>query len=322
MSGKKPISIDLRQLEYFVALADVGTISGAASRLGITQPSLSEALAKLENQLDIQLVVRGARGTNLTEAGAALAKYGHDILKGIDLALEEVRHLGGEARGLVSVGLIQGIAMLLSVPLTETVQIELPLVKLRLSEGASGHVLEWLASGKIDLAIIGHGRDDHDLESRPLLEEELFLISAPDNWPPPGSTIAPGQPIEFKDLKDLPLVLPAPQHGLREFVERFARSNSIQINVTVEMDSLRQIATLVSRASAYSIMSHASVMNEVSKGELVIVPIIKPVMRRTAHIIRKRSRPVTRASASVERLISVILKEMIKRYGLSAKLAD
>ena len=95
-------------------------------------------------QLDVQLVVRGARGTNLTEAEAALAKYGHEILKDIDVTLEEVRHLGGEARGLASVGLIQGIAMLLSVPLVETVQIELPLVKLRLSEGASGHVLEWL----------------------------------------------------------------------------------------------------------------------------------------------------------------------------------
>lgn len=322
MSVRKTISLDLRQLEYFVALADAGTISGAASRLGITQPSLSEALARLESQLDVSLVLRSARGTQLTEAGAALARHGRDILKSIDSTLEEVRHLGGDARGPVAIGLPQGIALLLSVPLAETVQLELPSVKLRISEGGSGHVLEWLASGQVDFAVLYHGHDYGEVDAQPLLEEELFLASAPDNWPPAGRTLPPGQPIEFKEIKGLPLVLPGVEHGLRDFIERFARSNAVQLDITVEMDSLRQIASLVSRASAYTIVPHAAVMNEVSRQELVLVPIVKPAMRRTAYIIRKRNRPITQASLSVQRLVSIILKEMITRYGLGAKLVE
>jgi LysR family nitrogen assimilation transcriptional regulator len=322
MGGKRKLSLDLRQLEYFVALADAETISGAASRLGITQPSLSEALTRLESQLDVLLVLRGAQGTHLTAAGAALANCGRDILKNVDVALEEVRHHGSETRGLVAVGLPQGMAHLLSIPLSETVQIELPTVRLRITEGASQDVLGWLASGQIDFAVVGQHNEDRGVEARPLLDEELFLVAASDNWPPAGKRLAPGEPIEFKELKGLPLVLPGIQNGPREFIERFAQSNAVQLDVVVEIDSQQQIARLISRSAVYSIMSHASVMSEVSKGELVIVPIVNPMLRQTAYLTRNRSRPVTRASTAVERLLSIILKEMIGRYRLRAELVE
>jgi LysR family nitrogen assimilation transcriptional regulator len=312
------ISLDLRQLEYFVALADTGTISSAASRIGIAQPSLSEALAKLEHQLDVQLVLRGARGTQLTEAGAVLARYGREILKNIDATLKRVRYEGGDERGPVAIGLPQGIATILSVPLAETVQVELPLVKLRISEGGSGHVLEWLASGQIDFAILYHGFDC-TFDAQALVEEELFLVSAVDNWPP-HKRIGLGQSIEFKDLKGLPLILPSPQHC--PLIRQFARSNSVQLDIKVEMDSIRQIASLVSRASAYTIMSHAAAIDHITTKQVLLVPITKPTIRLTAYIVRKRDRPVTRASLSVQRQIRVILREMITRHGLSAKLVD
>jgi len=321
MSRKKSISLDLRWLEYFVAVADAGSILGAAFRLGITQPSVSQAMARLESQLDVALLIRDVRGAALTEAGAALAKHGREILKSIDVALEETRYLGGDARGQVAVGLSHGIGHLLSIALAETVSIKLPSVKLRISEGASGDVLEWLASGQVDFAVLHHGHACGDFEAQALFEENLFVVSAPDNWPPPGETIVPGQAIELKDLKGVPLVLPSPQHNLREFVERAARSSSIQLNIAVEMNSLRQIAALVSRGSAYTIMPHSALMDEISNGALVLVPI-EPSMRRTAYLMRKRNRPVTRASSSVGKLVSVILKDMLERRGLRTKLVQ
>ncbi len=181
MSRKKSISLDLRWLEYFVAVADAGSILGAAFRLGITQPPVSEAMARLESQLDVALLIRDVRGAALTEAGAALAKHGREILKSIDVALEETRYLGGDARGQVAVGLSHGIGHLLSIALAETVSIELPSVKLRISEGASGDVLEWLASGQVDFAVLHHGHACGDFEAQALFEENLFVVSAPDN---------------------------------------------------------------------------------------------------------------------------------------------
>ncbi|MCY0149250.1 LysR family transcriptional regulator [Hoeflea sp. G2-23] len=323
MSKKnKHTSIDLRQLGYFVAIADTGTISSAAARIGISQPSLSEMLARMENQLEVKLVVRRVRGTQLTDAGLALAKFSRDILRSVDLALDEVRHIGGEARGPVAIGLPPSVALLLSVPLAETVWADLPLVKLRIVESMSGYVLEWIENEHIDFGVVYQGLDVGHLDSQPLLSEELFLVTAPDNWPNAeridGCAV---EPIEFEKLAELPLVIPSRQHGLREVIERYARAHNLTLNIVMEIDALRHIVAMVSRASAYTILSHAAVMDEVARGELILVPVAKPVMKRTASIVRKRGRPITAASLAVENLFFSILHELIQRHNLRAELA-
>jgi len=87
------------------------------------------------------------------------------------------------------------------------------------------------------------------------------------------------------------------------------------------MNSLRQIVALVSRGSAYTIMPHSALMDEISNGSLVLVPI-EPAMRWTAYLMRKRSRPVTRASSSAGKFVTVNLKDMLERCGLRAKLVQ
>ena len=120
--------ISLKQLFYFVALTEHGSISTAASALNMAQPSLSEGIAKLEKQLQIQLVVRGPRGVQVTEAGAALARHGSEISKSVERMIEEIRQISGEPRGPVSVALPPSLSILVSVPLIETANNEHPLI--------------------------------------------------------------------------------------------------------------------------------------------------------------------------------------------------
>ena len=319
-SARTPV-IELRQLSYFVAIADAGTISSAAGRLGISQPSLSDALSRIEALLGATLVIRSARGTQLTDAGHVLARYGRDILRSVETALAEVRLLGGEARGSVAVGLPPSVALLLSVPLAETVGNELPNVKLRLAESMSGYVLDWLKSDHIDLGVVYQGQDCSHLDARPLLIEELFLVAAPDYMP--GIEHRDGmacRPVEFCRLPEFPLILPSRSHGLRELLERFAKSQNVILDVVLEMDALRHIVTMVSRASACTILSHAAVMDEVLRGELILIPIAEPAISRTAYTVRRRGRPVSHASLAVETAIGSILQELIDRARLKATL--
>src|SRR5882672_5759847 len=88
------MAVELRQLRYFATMADGGSISAAATKLGISQPSLSEVVSRLEKELGVQLVVRTARGMQLTDAGVALARHARDVVRSVDIALDEVRHLG------------------------------------------------------------------------------------------------------------------------------------------------------------------------------------------------------------------------------------
>src|SRR5438105_2738274 len=98
-------ALSLKQLSYFLALVDHGSISAAANALNMAQPSLSENIAKLEKELDAQLAIRGARGVQMTEAGMALANRSREILKNVQDMVEEIRQISGVPRGPVSIGL-------------------------------------------------------------------------------------------------------------------------------------------------------------------------------------------------------------------------
>ncbi len=312
-------SVSFKQLTYFLALVDHGSISAAAHALGMAQPSLSENIAKLERLLDAQLAVRGVRGVQMTEAGMALAARGREILRSVEDMAEEIREISREPRGRVSIGLPPSLSILLSVPLLETVHNERPQIRLHIAEAMSGDILEWITSNRLDIGCVYEVSETTPCTYEPLLTEELFLVSAPDHWP--GKLDKNGvalEPIPAAKLADLPLVLTSHAHGARKLQEKFARSIGVQLNVTAEIDSLPHIVEMVGRASAYTILSHGAVIKQVAAGTLALVPIEEPTLRRTAYIARARTRPVTRAGVVVEEYIRTILREMIERYKLRA----
>jgi LysR family transcriptional regulator, nitrogen assimilation regulatory protein len=315
--------LDLRQLCYFLALAEHGSISAAAAALSMAQPSLSENIAKLESKLEVKLAIRGARGIQLTEAGMALAKRGGEIVSSVDSLVEEIRQLGGEPRGPVSVGIPPSLSILLSVPLLETIHSEHPLVRLHIAEAMSGDILDWINTDRVDVGCVYEVSDSGPYSFEPLLTEELFLVTAPDNWPGPiGPDGVALSPISASRLQELPLVLTSTTHGARKLQEKFSRSIGIRLNVVAEIDSLPHIVEMVSRASAYTLLSHGAVINQVASGSLALVPIEEPTIRRTAYIVRKRARPVTRASVIVEACVQSIVREMVHRYKLKAILPN
>jgi LysR family nitrogen assimilation transcriptional regulator len=313
--------LNLKQLSYFLALAEYGSVSAAASALNMSQPSLSENIAKLEKQLEVQLALRGSRGIQMTDAGMALAKRGGEIIKNVEDMIEEIRCLGEEPRGPVAIGLPPSLSILLSVPMVETIHTEHPEVRLHVAEAMSGDILEWIASDRLDLGCVYEAYDSAPYTFEPLLTEELFVVTAPDNWSGPiGADGIAIEPISATKLQELPLVLTSPTHGARKLQEKFARSIGIHLNVVAAIDSLPHIVEMVSRASAYSILSHGAVFRQVSEGKLALVRIQEPTIRRTAYIVRKRSRPVTRACATVEACVTSIIAELVDRYSINATL--
>ena len=146
--------MDIKQLRYFVAIAEEGSLSAAAGRIGIAQPSLSQHVKNLEQQLGIDLLARSPRGVALTQSGVLLLSHARRILAAVEQASEDVRASGLDPRGEVSFGLPSSVSMVLSVPLAETVRLELPEVRLRAIEAMSGFIQGWLEEGSIDLGIL------------------------------------------------------------------------------------------------------------------------------------------------------------------------
>ena len=313
--------LKFRQLSYFLTLAEYGSISAAANALNMAQPSLSENIAKLERQLDVQLAVRGSRGIQLTEAGTMLVERGAEILQSVDQLVEDLRMLSGEPRGPVSVGIPPSLSILLSVPLLETIHSEHENIRLHIAEAMSGDILDWLANERIDVGCVYEISDSSPYSFEPLLTEELFMVTAPDNW---GGEFGPDgiarDPIPAARLQEMPLVLTSPTHGARKLQEKFARASGFTFNVVAAIDSLPHIVEMVSRASAYSILSHGAVIKQVAEGTIGLVRIEEPTIRRTAYLVRKRSRPISRASTIVEDTIAIVIREMVDRYDIQASL--
>lgn len=316
-------SLDIRQLHYFRMIANEGSVSTAASALGLAQPTLSENLARLERRLDVQLVKRAGRGIQLTEAGKLLAQLSEPIVEATMAAVASTRQADSVPRGNIAIGLPPSLSMLLSVPLAETVQNEHPGIRLKITEALSGDIIEWIAAERIEFGCVYELPRDSDMIVRPLLVEKLFLVSAHDDRPEGVKMDDAGRAtISGAELGALPLVLPSASHGARKFVERFARSAGLNLNVSLEIDSLAQIIRMVSRASGHSILPHAAVIDEVASGALSLTEIVDPSISRTAYLVRKRSRAWTPASSLVEEAIEHIIAEMIARFQLDASLPD
>ena len=189
--------MDLKQLEYFVRVAELGSFTRASIALDIAQPALSRQVRLLEVELRQNLLVRNGRGATPTEAGKLLLEHARGILHQVDRAREELGRVRGALAGRVAIGLPPSLARVLTVPLTRAFRQQMPDAQLSISEGLSVTMQEWLVTGRLDIALLYHAQPAPEIELTPLQEEELLLIEprAPglaEEPPPPPVTLADG----------------------------------------------------------------------------------------------------------------------------------
>lgn len=310
--------MDSRQLGYFREIVECGSLTAAARRLGIAQPSLSQHVRNLEAHLGATLLMRTAKGVVPTEPGQVLYGFAVRVTDLLREAEGEVRNADAEPTGRVTFGLPASVSMALSVPLAETVRVELPRVQLCAIEAMSGHIKAWVAAGEIDIGLLYDREGLADCTSRLLLHERLHFYAAPDDWP---FDTAPGSPVPLAALDGLDMILPSPGHGLRLLVERAAAGVGVGLRVVVEMDSLQQIKTLVARGSGHTVLSPAAVHDLASIGALVGGPIVEPMLRRPVWLVRSARRPVSTASRALEAICVEVIEDLVTRRIWDAEFA-
>lgn len=302
--------MDLRQLRYFVAIAEEGSLSAAAQRVNVAQPSLSQHIIGVEKDLGVTLFNRSPRGMTLTQSGEILLAHARDILGAMDTAVEAVKQSGSEPQGDVTFGLPSSIAMVLSVPLAETVRLELPKVKFRAIDAMSGFIKTWLEDQSIDVGMLYDLHSVRHMNHIELMTEELHFFSAPDAWPFSSRV---GSPVKVSDIPKAELVLPSPHHGLRSMIDRLVKSEGVTLNVVTEMDGLGQIKTLVARGSGHTILAPAAAIDFVERGDLIMAPIIEPKLIRPVYLVRNPAKSMSRANQELERITLEVIKDLVSR---------
>src|SRR5438876_8975407 len=168
--------MDLKQLEYFVRVAELGSFTRAAVELDVAQPALSRQVRLLEVELRQTLLLRNGRGAVPTEAGKVLLEHGRGILHQVQRAKEDLGRLCGGLSGRVALGLPSSVARVLAVPLTRAFRDAMPEAKLSISEALSVGLQEGLTNGRLDIAVLYNAQPSREIDVTPLLEEDLLLV--------------------------------------------------------------------------------------------------------------------------------------------------
>ncbi len=299
--------MDLKQLRYFVAIVQCGSITRASALLNVAQPALSLHVRNMEADLGTPLLFRTPQGVRPTEAGAILLRNARAILAQVEHAQAEIRGSAAEPAGEVRLGLPSSISQILGVPLVLAARERYPKVGLRVAEAMSGYVLDWLRAGRVDLGLLYGLVEDRGLRSVSLLSEELVLFGpagAGDGFEDEGA-----RPLAA--VADRALVLPGPGHGLRDLLDARAAAEGARLAPRIEIDSYASIKTLVERGLGISVLPAHAVRAEVEAGRLRCWAFDPPLVR-TVYLALPTDRPLSHAARAVEDLCRATLADLVR----------
>lgn len=304
--------MDEVQLRNFLMIGRCASITEAADRLGIAQPSLSQQLLRLEDEFGTKLFRRTSRGVVATDAGRMLQEHAGTILQAMNRAREQVQVAERSPQGPVAIGVPATASLILGVPLLVAAKAMLPLVSVHLREATTGIIRRWLEEGRIELGILYDADAARHLARKVIARETLMLIGPAGAFGEVDAFGIATSPIAQSDLKSYSFILPSVSHGLRELIERQLHMENLSLPVTIEIDSLAHTKTLIALGLGYTLLPHAAVSVELSKGMLSAAHIEGLDLSRSVSFVRNPAQPLTRASIELEDLARQILREMIK----------
>ena len=316
---KYTFGMDLKQLEYFVRVAELGSFTRASIALGIAQPALSRQIRLLEVELRQSLLTRNGRGALPTEAGNLLLQHGRGILHQVDVAREELGAVRGALAGRVSIGLPPSLSRLITVPLIRAFRERLPQAHLTLTEGFSVLMAEGLRVGNLDMAVLYNAEHSPEVEMTTLHTQALVLISKKTSDKAAVGSSARQRTLQrpvitLAEVADLPLILPSRPNAFRILVE----GEMIAINrkpvITLEVDGLNAILSLVKEGIGHAVLPSYTLSNFDDPTSFKLRSIAAPRIMSELALVRSSRRPSTETQKTAIEVVKSVLTTAMKPY--------
>ena len=299
--------MNTRHVESLLQVVQLGSISQAAVASGLSQPVITRHIQALEARLKTRLLHRSGHGVVLTQAGERMLP--HLQLVRDHAARAEAETSGAGAR--MSIALPPTLIRVLAPPLTRAILAELPEAELRLIDAFSGTLAEWLAEGRIDLAILYGSGVSARVQAEPLITERLHLVTAPADGLPGSVTMA--------GLAAHRLILPSKAHGLRRTVEAYAAAQAgVQLRVHIEADSFAAMTELAAGGFGSTILPAASVSQDVRGGRLVVIPILDPPIERALFLATARHAELSPGTRRLLPIVRAVMRRLDADLAWSA----
>jgi len=300
--------MDLKQLEYFRHVAELGSFTRAASFLSVVQPALSRQVRQLEVELGQTLFERNGRGVVLTDAGSRLLEHTRGILTQVGRARQELEDQRNGDSGHFALGLPPTLGSSVTVPLVKAFAHSLPNARLATVEGLSAYILEWLNIGRVDCALVYNATASTSVDLQPLLEDQLFLIS-PLEANRADRALPVGDGITLSALADYPLIIPGRPHAMRMSVENALAGVGRKIRVVHEIECIPAVIDLVRQDHGFGVLPLNAVRSTPWAGEVRVLPIGNPPLKTSLSIATSAHRP---RSPLIRKAIEVI-RDIVRR---------
>ena len=295
--------MDVRQLRYFVGVVEAGSFTKAAARLNVAQSALSLHVRQLEEGFGTQLLIRDRTGVSVTASGAKLLKRARTILREIQLTEAELTNRATSPAGEVTIGIPSGAARVMIGELLATAREELPSISLKIVEGMTGPLEEWMGAGRFNLAVLYRTAESPGPTT--VLAREEFCLVVPPGEPPFEDTI------RLADLHAFPLAVPMRNNNVRRSVADVVAQHGCTLDVRFEVDSLSTIINIVMEGKAYSILTPSAIQKEVKQGQVRTVRIVDPVITRFVVLAVNPKDERSVAVSAVRTLIPKVVKKLI-----------
>jgi LysR family hydrogen peroxide-inducible transcriptional activator len=285
------IGLTMKHLRYFDALASHAHFGRAAEACAISQPALSLQMKELEALLGAPLIERGARQVRLTPLGEDFAARAREILRAVDELGDLARASAGPLSGRLRIGVIPTVAPYLLPRIIRDLAVRLPALDLHPREAVTGRLLDDLAQGRLDIAIVALPVSEPSLVEYPLFEEEFVLVRPAEDA---------GLPVPDRDsLRTMRLLLLEEGHCFRDQALSFCKLSPSVARAVMEGSSLSTLVQMVGAGIGVTLIPRMAVAIETQSAPVSIVRLPPPRPSRTIGMVWRRSNPLAEPLARI-----------------------
>ncbi|MCV2890249.1 LysR substrate-binding domain-containing protein [Ruegeria aquimaris] len=243
------MAFTLRQLQFFVAAAEQGSVTGAARVLSISQSSVTEAIRSLEEDLGVSLFERQARGLQITHRGSAFLRHARQILGDVASARQAFREEASQVTGRLSLGVTSLVAGYVLSDLLARFRRAFPQVELNVIEDSGEYLQHLLIGGELDVAVLLTS----SVKDRLALHVETLLVSQYRLWLPLGHELAQQEAIELEQLVGLPMIQLMVEE-IEESMKQLMQSLSVRPEIAFRTRSVEAVRSLVATGAGIAIL--------------------------------------------------------------------
>lgn len=302
--------MDLKQIDYFLALAREGNMTRAARQLNVVQPALSMQIGRLERHFGKSLFDRTPHGMHLTPAGRTLLEHAAAIRREVDRTTEEMSRLDGRISGRVAIGMITSAAQSTLASSSAKVAERYPEIRLLACEGYTDTLVEWVGAGNIDGAFVNMPKVPASLAGHAVLEEDMmFAFGA-------GNARTFPKRVSLDTVAGLGLVIPSRRHGLRKILDDAASEAGFVLKPRLEIDTLSAVCEIVATTDLVTVLPGVALYRALADRRLQARKIVGPSVSRSVAWVTNPRRIV---SAAVTAVVDIIADDLISAASAAAR---